>query len=223
MKTLSIIFDMDGVLINSMPYIFDSLNLILKEYGHRIDPKDYPKDYPIYIGVNTNKLQSLFKEQFNINLTSEYLVKRITELQIGLIKKHETPYPYLISFLEELKQNNIPFGVGTLSPQKRTVDLLNALNLLKYFDVIVNGDEVKNRKPDPEIFLLVAKKLNSNPENCIIFEDAKNGIEAAKAAGMKVVAIKNDFEKKENLKKADIIIDGFQDISVEKIKSLLNK
>jgi beta-phosphoglucomutase len=212
----SIIFDMDGVLINSMSYVFDSLNLILKEYNCHIDPKDYP----MYMGINTKKLQSLFKEQFNLNFTTDYLKQRTTELQIDLIKKHEKPSPSLISFLEELKENGIPFGIGTSSPKERTFEILNALNLLKYFDVIVNGDEIKHHKPNPETFLIVAKKLNSKPEDCTVFEDAKNGIDAAKAGNMKVIAVRTDFEEEDNLKNADMIIDGFDDIDLEKMKNL---
>ena len=98
MKNIAIIFDMDGVLVNSMKYVFDSLNKLVGKHGHHIDPNDYT----LYMGINTKRLQELFKQQFNLEYELEELSKNTTELQIELIKKNEKPSPYLISFLEEL-------------------------------------------------------------------------------------------------------------------------
>lgn len=216
MKNIAVIFDMDGVLVNSMKYVFDSLNILVGKHGHHINPNDYT----LYMGINTKRLQELFKQQFNIEYELEELSKNTTELQIELIKKNEKPSPYLISFLEELKDNNIPTGIGTSSPRNRAINILKAIDLLKYFNVIVDGDEITNHKPNPETFLKVATSLNTPPQNCIVFEDAKNGVQAAKNGNMKVIAIKTEFQTEKDLKDADMIIDSFKEIDLEKIETL---
>ena len=216
MKNFSVIFDMDGVLVDSMQYVFDSLNIILKEHGKSLDPKDYP----LYMGINTRGLQQLFKEQFNLDFNTIYLKERTTELQLELIRQHEQPPESLLSFLEELTRNKVTMGIGTSSPEIRTYSILEAINLRKYFDIIVNGDEITHHKPHPETFLKVAEKMNSKPEKCIVFEDAANGIEAALTAKMKVIGVKTKFQKQEELEKADIIIKDFKEVNLDVLRSL---
>ena len=88
--------------------------------------------------------------------------------------------------------------------------------------VYINGNDVKNKKPDPELFLIAAERMGIKPENCVVIEDAPNGVQAAKAAGAKCIAVTNSTNA-DNLKEADLICDSLKQINLELIKELIDK
>ena len=110
--------------------------------------------------------------------------------------------PGVKNFLIELRQNGIKIALGSAS--KNSMLILNNLNLTSYFDAIVDGNKVSKAKPDPEVFLLGARELQVHPSECLVFEDAQAGIDAAKAANMKVIGI----GQKDVLLNADKVFEG---------------
>lgn len=108
-----------------------------------------------------------------------------------------------------LKDNGIKCAIGSAS--KNAVPIIEKLKVDTYFDAIVDGNMISKAKPDPEVFLTGAKLLNTKPGNCVVFEDAKAGIEAAKAAGMRTVGIGNS----EILKDADLVAKGFDELNTK--------
>ena len=119
--------------------------------------------------------------------------------------------PGVEDFLKTLKENNIKIALGSAS--KNSMIILNNLGLTNYFDAIIDGNKVSKAKPDPEVFTLGAKEMGLSADQCVVFEDAQAGIEAAKAGKMKVIAVGSA----ENLTGYDKIIDGFQGASLELI------
>ena len=94
-------------------------------------------------------------------------------------------------------------------------------NIRDYFDLVITGDQITKGKPDPESYLLASRKLEVNPSECVVFEDAPNGILAGKNAAMKVIAIPSQFVKgDETFSKADLVLDSLEELTLEKIKAV---
>jgi beta-phosphoglucomutase-like phosphatase (HAD superfamily) len=111
-------------------------------------------------------------------------------------------------------------GVGTSSTKDRAHKIISFLNIDEYFTTIVTSEDVKEHKPNPHIFLEVAKRLNISPENCIVIEDARDGIIAAKNGNMKSIGYLTNLNNTELLSDADMIINNFSKISYEELKTL---
>ncbi len=216
MNNIAIIFDMDGVLLDSMCIVFQTLNQMLEPYGKTIEPEDYSK----YSGTNAQGLTDLLKKEFDIDFEVDYVRTESTRLQLELLRKEGKATPGVIDFIKELKENNISFGIGTSSPKERAYETLKAIGISKYFDVIVHGDMIEHHKPHPETFTRVADQLGMEYSNCIVFEDSESGIEAAHRGGMKAVGVRTKSHPDADLGNADYIIDSFENISLETIKKI---
>jgi beta-phosphoglucomutase len=130
--------------------------------------------------------------------------------------------PHAIKLLKQLKQENLKIALATSSRQEKMKLVLQLTNLLPYFDVIVTGDLVNRSKPAPDIFLKVAEKLQLKPCECVVIEDAANGVKAAKNAGMKCVAITTTHTE-DLLQQADLVIDSYEKLDLQKIHQMLLK
>ena len=135
-----------------------------------------------------------------------------------------TPQPGLLTFLDECKAEGLKCAVGSSGYRANVDFVLDKCNIERYFDYAVAGDEVTRCKPDPEIYLTAAAKLGLRADECVVFEDAEAGIEAAKRAGMRVVALATTFNR-DFLKTtdADYIIDDFRDITVDKLREIVER
>lgn len=213
----AIIFDMDGVLINSTKYIWESFNILLKDSGIQFSNNEIKK----YLGFSLRDKLRLWKQDYGIKeYNLEEFSREAGEIELELMKKELHPNKSLNKFLKEAKEKGIKLAVATSSLRWRAEKILEVLKIKEIFDAIVTAEDVENHKPNPDIFLEAAKQLNENPENCVVFEDAANGIEAARRGNMKVIAMKTEFHSEEELKEADIIIKDFSDINVERLRKL---
>ena len=134
------------------------------------------------------------------------------------------PQPGLLAFLAEAEEAGLRSAVGSSGYRVNVDFVLDKCRIRSYFEAIVAGDEVTRCKPDPEIYLTAAAKLGLRPEECVVFEDAEAGIEAAKRAGIKVVALATTFSR-EFLEgtEADAIVGDFREVSVKMLQQLLEK
>ena len=132
------------------------------------------------------------------------------------------PQPGLLEFLAESERAGLRAAVGSSGYRANVDFVLDKCNIRRYFMAAVAGDEVTRCKPDPEIYLTAAAKLGLEPHECVVFEDAEAGIESAKRAGVKVVALATTFSR-EFLEKsdADYIIDDFRDIDIATLRSIV--
>lgn len=135
-----------------------------------------------------------------------------------------TPQPGLLTFLDECEAEGLKCAVGSSGYRANVDFVLDKCNIERYFDYAVAGDEVTRCKPDPEIYFTAAAKLGLRADECVVFEDAEAGIEAAKRAGMRVVALATTFNRDFlETTDADYIIDDFRGITVDKLREIVER
>lgn len=135
------------------------------------------------------------------------LHKRKTEIFIGLIQSGSLPLrPGIRRFMKEIMQQGLTLGICTTSTEKAANAIAYGILSDITFDVVLAGDIVSKKKPDPEIYQLALQKTGLNPENCLVIEDSRNGLRAAKGAGMNVLVTTNGYTEDEDLSEADIIV-----------------
>lgn len=213
----AVIFDMDGVIIDSEPIHFEVDMQTMREFGVNISKDELNKyvgttnEYMLNDLINKYKIQKSIKEILEYKM--ELTIRRIKETKINAISG-------IPELLISLKHNNIKTAIGSSSPKELIITVIEKFQLGKYFDCIVSDDEVKEGKPKPDIYLEVSKRIGVNPEECIVIEDSRNGVLAAKNAGMKCFGFRNVNSGNQDLSKADIIVDSIRNIDIEIIKVL---
>lgn len=213
----AVVFDMDGVLIDSTGYIWASFNKLLGPLGVHFDEAAIRK----YMGLSLQDVVALWKKDLGIDVgdLSDF-AKKCYAMQEELGLMAEVADENLFRLLEGLKTKDVPMGVGTASFRVRTETILSGLGIRTFFNAVVTAQDVSEHKPNPQVFLEVASQLGVPPEKCIVIEDAGLGIEAAKRANMKAVGFLTKWNSKEELARADRIISSFQKLSFKELQSL---
>lgn len=212
----AVIFDMDGVLANTGPIHYESWVKMAKEIGKKFTKKFFNLTFgqpsvPITrMLVGDNVDQELVEKW--ADLKERYYREMVREKII--------PLPGVLRLLQELNDLGFKLAVGSSGPPENVELLLNSLRIKLYFDVVITASDVKNGKPAPDVFLIASKKLNVFPSNCVVIEDAPVGIEAARSAGMKCIALRTTHCNVELLQ-ADLIVSDLSQISGEDIIKLL--
>jgi beta-phosphoglucomutase len=211
------IFDLDGVIVDTAKYHYKAWKRIADELGFEFTEQHNER----LKGVSRMRSLDILLEVGNINVDEETklkLAEKKNNWYVEYISKMDKSeiLPGVEDCIKSLKQKNIKTAIGSAS--KNTMLILKSLDIAHYFDAIIDGNKVTKAKPDPEVFLLGAKELGLNPENCVVFEDAEAGIQAAKAAGMMAVGIGSPSI----LKEADLVVSGFDNDGNEKIRSLID-
>lgn len=216
-EKVAVIFDMDGVLIDSTKHIWESFNVLVEPMGMHFDETAIRK----YLGNSLRDQIIMWKEDYGIDVgdVNEFSTKA-HKIATKLAKDNPNQNEDLLVFLEELKIKKIPMGVGTSSTRERAHSMLLSANINQYFTSIVTSEDVIEHKPNPHIFLEVAKQLDVSPENCVVIEDAATGILAAKNGNMKAIGFLTEWNSKEELEKADKIIDSFNVLSYEELEKM---
>ncbi|MBS1552379.1 MAG: HAD family phosphatase [Bacteroidetes bacterium] len=203
----AVIFDMDGVLIDSEPEYMEMNRSLFSGLGIDFENSDFDQ----YVGMSSFKMWSGIKEKYKLVNDVEELIEteRRKMFEILSSDKISGPVKGIPELLTELRFNDIVLNVASSSAKRNIELILNKLNLTKFFTVIVSGEEVKYGKPAPDIFLLVSDKTGIPPEKCLVIEDSSNGITAAKSAGMKCIGFKNSGTNLQDLSGADFTIMDF--------------
>jgi len=202
---LAIIFDFDGVVIDSMPLMTYSFIRYLKNYGIELKEEDMKKYYG-WTGVNV--IKDIFT-MHGIKRNAEIANEERKKIYVKNIEKVKV-YPGFIEVIKKVK-GKYKTALVTSSSSEIVELIMNIHNLNQLFDVIVTKDDVKKSKPDLEPYLLAIKKLAVEPNKCMVVEDTPIGIKSAKAAGTYCIAVTSSCAKEE-LNEADLIVD-----SVDKI------
>jgi len=212
------IFDLDGVIVDTAKYHY----LAWKDLANKLGISFSKEENEHLKGVSRVKSLEKILALGNVTLSNEEFTKQMAKKNeeylhhIELMNEDEI-LPDVPKILNYLIKNKQPISLGSASKNAKTI--LDKVDLLNKFDAIVDGNEVEKGKPNPEVFLKAAKKLNMQPENCIVFEDALAGIQAANAANMISIGI----GKKEVLHEADYVFRDFTEISIEFINELMKK
>jgi len=214
-----IVFDMDGVIINSHPAHRKAWQEFLGTLGRSVSETDL--DFILEGRKRQDILRHFLGEISTLELR-EYGKRKDEFFQ--KIAEEVAPVSGLVEFLQDLEQCGMPAGVATSASEHRTRFTLERLDLARYFQVVVTGDEVAEGKPNPAIYQLAARRLNLRAEHLLALEDAPRGVEAAVGAGMRCVGVAV-AHKAESLRQAgaDHVIADFVGVSVQNLEEVLAK
>ncbi|NBA84351.1 beta-phosphoglucomutase [Emticicia sp. CRIBPO] len=206
------LFDLDGVIVDTAVFHYKAWKRLANELGFDIDEEFNERLKGISRMDSLNEV--LLHGQIEITEEEKIrLATRKNEWYLDLVEDM-TPddvLPYVLDFLELSREAGIKIGLGSAS--KNAPKILDKTGLIEYFDVIIDGTKVSKSKPDPEVFLKGAQGLQLEAGECVVFEDAFAGVQAAIAAGMKSVGI----GKKEVLYNASMVIPDFKGVDPEKL------
>lgn len=213
----AVIFDLDGVLVDSEPWWNKIDAKLLAEYG-----VDYHGEYHREVlGVSYRLAVEFYETKFGISVPTEELVKRRGEIATEFFANRVGLFPNAKRVLEELRKIRPPgsdmklrLALATSSVSTSARPFLDRHHLTRFFDVVVTGDEIERGKPEPDIYLSTAEKLGLRPNECLVVEDSLSGIAAARAAKMRVAAIpdRRFVDPREYEKKADFLLNDLADI-----------
>jgi beta-phosphoglucomutase family hydrolase len=217
----AIIFDMDGVLVDSNPFHLRKWIDLFQAHGIPFDEQELPK---IILGPPNDVT---LRRYLGNDLTHEQLTELSEELEANFrreIGPHARAFPGVRHFIEECRARGITMAVASAAIAKNVTFLISALGLREYFREVLTGDDISHPKPDPEIYLKTADKLGVSPAACVVFEDSFVGIEAAKRAGMKCVAIASTFSAEDLRHKthADLVVPSFEAVSFQTLRHVFN-
>lgn len=219
----AVIFDMDGVIIDSEPIHKEVEKKIFKKFGANISEEEHNS----YIGMtsmgmwNEIKVRHNFKQSFSVEELIEMEVKNYIELIQS--NRNIKPINGVVELIDELHKNHIKLAIASSAVRKSIETVVDMFALEKYFEIRISGEDIKNGKPAPDIFLMASRHLGVKPKDCIVVEDSKNGVYAAKEAGMKCIGFSNPNSGNQDLSSADMIIRGFTDINYTRLNYLHNK
>ena len=211
------LFDLNGTIIDDMEFHQKAwYNVLVNQLGAAMTQEEVKKHM---FGKNIELLQRIFgKDYFSADEMHKLSVNKELDYQ-----KEFTPHLTLINgldtFLEKAYHHNIPMAIGTAAIMFNINYIIDGLNLHKYFEVVISAEDVKISKPDPETFIKCAKALNTDYTNCIVFEDAPKGVEAAMNAGMKAIVIKTYHTEEEfaHLPNVLFFIEDYTDIRLQEL------
>ncbi|MBU6299687.1 MAG: beta-phosphoglucomutase [Alphaproteobacteria bacterium] len=210
------LFDLDGVLVDTAKYHYLAWREIAGELGFAFTEKDNER----LKGVSRMRSLDILLEIGGLSMDGGAKArlaerKNAVYLQYVLKMRPNEVLPGAREFLADCRSRGLK--VALVSASKNATKILDLLGLTSLFDVIVDGNQVAEAKPDPEVFLTAARALGLHPRNCIVFEDAEAGIEGAIAAGMVSVGVGSSAI----LKKANIVVAGLRDLSVKALVETL--
>jgi HAD superfamily hydrolase (TIGR01549 family) len=204
-----IIFDMDGVLIDSEPAYLEMNKSLFTELGIEMNSGEYEK----FVGMDSYKMWSLIKSKYNLSQSTDEL--RLTEKNLMKDVLNSPAVSQTINGIPELlqlfREKKYLMSLASSSSAENIQLIVSKLNLSEYFDFIVSGEEVKNGKPAPDIFLKVSQELNVPLHYCFVIEDSSNGVKAAMSAGMHCIGFKNNGSNNQDISNADLILDSFSE------------
>jgi len=212
-----VIWDMDGVLVDTGEFHFQAWSRALPEYGIPFNRQLFRETFGMN---NAGILEVLLGEEPTPELLAE-ISDRKEELFRQAVRGRVRPLPGVLSWLERLKAAGMRQAIASSAPPANIDALVDELGLRDYFDVIASGFDLPG-KPDPTLFLKVAHLLDVPPERCVVVEDAVAGVEAAKRAGMKCIAV-TTTNPAEMLKEADIIVERLDALPSNAFQRLLTQ
>lgn len=212
-KINTYIFDLDGVIVDTAKYHFLAWKKLADELGIEFTHEHNE----LLKGVSRIRSLEIILELGNIQISDAEFDRCLNQKNKDYLtyidKMDESEIlPGVLDALNFIKEKGGKIVLGSAS--KNAKPILEKVGLVDYFDAIVDGNDVSKAKPDPEVFLLGAEKVNSKPEECVVFEDAVAGIQAAKNAGMISIGIGN----KEVLNEADFVFKDFMEFDLKELK-----
>ncbi|WP_262062786.1 HAD family hydrolase [Streptomyces sp. STR69] len=183
---LSVIFDLDGTLVDSEPNYYEATRQTLAEHGV---PDFTWTQHERFVGISTQETLALLKERYGLKAPVEELLAETNSRYLALARAATRVYPEMRKFMELLAAEGVPMAVASGSSPEAIEAILTGTGLDAVLRTAVSADEVARGKPAPDVFLEAARRLGATPADCVVLEDAAPGAAAAHAAGMRCIAI----------------------------------
>jgi len=214
----TVIFDMDGVLINSEPVHQRHEREMYEELGLELTFEEQQS----FVGMSAMDSWRFVIEKYDLDETPEDLLLRGRGKYLKVLE--ESNEVQMIEGAQELVGRLENSGYHLLLASSATTPTISAVlkkfDLNKTFPLFIGGDMVHNSKPNPDIFLNIAELANVPPEHCVVIEDAEHGVTAANSAGMKSIGFQNHHSGKQKLSHADIVVDDLDQITIDLLRSI---
>lgn len=182
----AVIFDLDGLLIDSEIISYEIYKALLAPFGINFSISDYAENYS---GKSEIKNVAYLIQSYGLPWSSEVGLKKVTMMEESLLAQGVDLKPGAKRLLMYLKEKDYKIALASSSVEKRALDILDKHEIKMYFDAFVFGHEVERGKPYPDIFLKACAKIKVSPKECLVLEDSEAGVEAAHAAGIPVICI----------------------------------
>jgi len=209
----AIIFDMDGVIIDSEPLWEKSEKILLRKFDLEYNPVYREK----ILGLNQIDSAGLLRDTFNLEITVQEIIDERLKILIDLYRNELNLIDGIEKIISDSKKKNLKVGLASSSPMYVVEFVLEFFDIKKYFNTIVSGDCTTNGKPEPDIYLEAASQLEIDPRDCIAVEDSINGVKAAMKAGMYCIAIPDKRIRTDKYQIADLILRDLSEIILDDI------
>ncbi len=209
LEASAVIFDMDGVLIDSEPLYMEQERRSFARHGVTLNKNQLSR----FVGTTQHHMWSAIKNEYALTESLDSLMTQHHQQLVHMMSSVPlSPMAGSQKLLDVLNKAGVPCAVASSSPRELVNIILHRTGLRTYFNNIVCGDDVKLSKPNPEIFLLAAKQLGILPEECLVIEDSCHGVTAAKAATMFCIGLINASSGRQDLSKADVRVRGHDEV-----------
>lgn len=217
--TSAIIYDLDDTMVNSDPLHARAWEELLNEHGHEFGslPESMRSSF---IGMRVVDIVSEIVDHLEIQTSKDDIYQKRINIFLDIVKNELDPMPGLMESLERFKNAGFKLAVASSGAEEYINLVLDKFAIRDYFCAIVTGDDVKAGKPNPEAYLKAASKLGVDPAACVVLEDAAKGIEAAKAAGCKCIAVSNPNVPAQDFAKADLVVHSLDKVGLKTIEGL---
>ena len=209
----AVLWDMDGTLIDSIPYHLQAWQDVLRQINRTVEPQDWTQT----AGMRNSEIIPLLfpdmspAESAYVDQAKERRYRELLELQgVELL-------PGVAAWIDRFKAAGWKQAIASSAPRDNVITIAQVLHFNGTFQAMISGADVQRGKPDPDIFLAAAQRLNMEPQHCLVIEDATAGIEAAHRAGMKAIGVLNTHPQLE----ADVVVQSLQDLTWEMIERLM--
>jgi beta-phosphoglucomutase family hydrolase len=206
----AIIFDMDGTIIDSEPVHLKAYQAVLNGFGVSYTEKENRE----FLGRTDAIVSQALIARYKLDLSVPGLIEIKERKLKELLSQSATVRDGVLAVLRQASASHVPLAVASSATLATIEFVVDALAIRHYFQTVASGDEVEHGKPAPDVFLLAAERLHVKPAACLVIEDTANGIKAAKAAGMKCIAVPCDATKHEDHSQADLVLPSLSQFDV---------
>jgi HAD superfamily hydrolase (TIGR01509 family) len=219
MRRSAVIFDMDGVLVDTEPIYIDIGRHLFRKLGIEVSQERIMS----YVGVPARRMWDEIRRDYLLPQSLDELIQAERSEQWRRLSAMTLipPTDGVVPFLERLMTAGIRRAIASSTPLDLVHLIISRAMIGRYFEAVISGDQVKEGKPAPDIFLYAASELDCAPSECVVVEDSPHGIRGARSAGMKTVGFANQLSEGLDLSEADLIITDFTAASVMKIFDLM--
>ncbi len=204
------IFDMDGVLTDSEPLINAAAIAMFREQGLVVQPEDFLP----FVGTGEDRYIGGVAERYGFALDLPAAKRRTYEIYLSLVPERLQPFPGAVALVRQCQQAGLRIAVASSADRIKIEANLHKIGLPpSEWHALVSAEDAQHKKPAPDLFLAAARKLEVDPMECVVIEDAVNGVQAAKAAGMRCVAVAQTFAA-QALAAADVVKQGMTGVSL---------